>query len=224
MEFARQVFEAMNLMAGQPNLEKWAQSINAIFVWGRAQDCREGQKGTVLKEAASIRKQIFFERKRTVPIYIPGYDGKNVGQGEDGYPGPEKWGGILKSLNVNSLIYKVQGGGFNTKTEFDDFLKLAISKGSHVVIAVTQQEHALRAMLGAVQSLMDVGKSREIMVIPAWPANVDWARPCYGSQGEGPYSRMDWIKQEWDRIPRYQAQGDLCTFEELIEYLKLVHT
>jgi hypothetical protein len=118
-------------------------------------------------------------------------------------------------------IMPVPGDGHNTKTEMDDFLNWAVSQKWRTVIAITQPAHALRAMLGTVRSLQALGS--QIRVYPWWSNRYDFTASSYGSQGEGPLPRSQWIDQEYDRIVRYQAKGDLASLEELHAYLRFLY-
>jgi hypothetical protein len=165
-----------------------------------------------------------FYRHSGVPIVIPGYVGSERGQGETGYPGPIMWRDELEILGVPEIhVFPTEGKGINTRTETDDFLDLAVDSGWARVVAVTQQSHALRAMLGTVKALQERGLLQTMQVVPAWPLPIDWTRPCYGSQGTGPYPRLKWIDEEFERIPRYQQKGDLATLAELSQYLERIH-
>ncbi|MDP3997726.1 MAG: ElyC/SanA/YdcF family protein [Candidatus Andersenbacteria bacterium] len=189
--------------------------VSAIFVWGRAVD--EGAPTPyddgVLKLVADLYRQT------GAPVIIPGYCGVDVGQGGTGYPGPQVWRGVLKVLGVpGDQVISGSGCGHNTKTEMDDFLDLAMTKRWRTILAVTQVHNALRAMLGAVKSMANQHISR-LMVVPMWPVAFDWGRECYGSQGEGPFPRTRWVDEEFDRIVRYQAKGDLASLTDLYAYL-----
>ena len=188
--------------------------VDSIFVWGRAAgEWESNQPHSVLRYTAAIH------HLTGAPIYIPGYYGRDVGQGETGYPGPETWADRLEHFGVQSgFIHKVEGGGHNTKTECEDFLKMADLLGLQCTAAVTTCIHAPRAMLGAVRSMDQMGLASLIM-LPVWPGEVCLDREVYGSQGEGPFLLRDWIPREFGRIPTYTAQGDLATFPRLSEYL-----
>ncbi|MEX1997541.1 MAG: hypothetical protein WEA04_02595 [Candidatus Andersenbacteria bacterium] len=212
------LYRCMCAMAGMfPRLLD--RKIDAIFVWGRAADEWQSTRfdDGVLKLAADLY------RLTGSPVVIPGYVGSEKGQGTTGYPGPVAWRDALEILGVADVdVFPTAGRGFNTKSEMDDFIDLAIDSQWLMTVAVTQYPHALRAMLGTVKSLADRGTA-ELVVAPVWPHQFDWSRECYGSQGEGPYSRLQWIDQEFERIPRYQEKGDLATLDQLFRYLADIH-
>jgi hypothetical protein len=216
---AKQLFRCMCAMSGMfPRLPS-AKLIDAIFIWGRAAD--EWQHTRFDNGLLALVARLY--TYLGAHIVLPGYVGSECGQGENGYPGPMVWCKELCRLHVDGpAIVILKGQGCNTKTEMDDFLDEAKRRGWKTVIAVTTQFHALRAMLGTVKSLMTRGME-DVIVVPVWSSRYDWTRPCYGSQGAGPHFRLDWIDQELERIPRYHAQGDLATLEELFLYLSGVY-
>lgn len=213
---AQMLYRCMCLMSGMFPRLLYTEKIDAIFVWGRAVDEWQSTRfdDGILQVAADLH------RLTGAFVSIPGYIGAHWDQGGTGYPGPTVWSCALETLGVpTAYIFPLDGRGHNTKSEMDDFLDLACECHWPMVMAVTQQPHALRAMLGTVKSLTDRGLLNKITVVPVWPALFDWNRKCYGSQGVGPYPRSCWIDEEFERIPRYQAKGDLATLDELHKYL-----
>lgn len=51
------------------------------------------------------------------------------------------------------------------------------------------------------------------------PSSTDWNRKVMGSQGMELKPRRDHVPDEIDRIFKYQADGDLASFDELFAYL-----
>lgn len=202
----------LNTMAGgYPQVEH----IDAIFVWGRAKGEweRSDRHTTVLQAAANCWGRL------QAPIVIPSYYGRDHGQGETGYIGPDAWHAELEELGVpHEWVISCPGTGHNTKTEMEDFLELMIERTWQSAVAVTMQSHAMRAMLGTVRSLQKISRL-DIKIYPVWPARFDLTQPIYGSQGIGPFSRKEWFDQEFDRIPLYTNQGDTASLQELKDYL-----
>jgi len=213
------VHELMCLMSGhRPWDDRATTKWNAAFIFGRAQDeweTRQHNEG-VLRAAAGLYL------KGVVPrIVIPGYDGNPDGHGgviPTAYPGWKKWRNELVLLNVHiGHIKQTRGRGSNTKTEGDDFLSLAKEKELTRALVVTQPHQMLRAMLGLIRSMEQLGYW--MSVLPVCPSQVSWRAQTYGSQGGKCIPRYSHIGEEWLRIPRYQAQDDLATLEELQAYL-----
>lgn len=216
---SRLLYQCMCLMAGMfPHL-LLTKKVDAIFVWGRATDEWQATRydDGVLKLAAGLHLLT------GAPVAIPGYCGSDKGQGTTGYPGPQIWRDALTSFGVSGdQVVDTAGQGHNTKSEMDDFLELAVVRGWTTTVAITQQPYALRAMLGTVKTLIDLNLT-DLVVVPAWAHWFDWNRECYGSQGDGPYPRVRWIDEEYERIPRYREKGDLASLEDLAQYLIRVH-
>lgn len=216
------VFECQNLMGSFQDVVMTPRLFpHTIFIWGRAAGDWEklSDLDPGVLQWAALAWQI-----SAPPITIPGYIGAERGQGDYGYPGPHVWEAYLHQISSipSRFILRTAGKGINTKTEMEDCLTLARRKRLACVIGVTTVMHALRAMLGAVKALEARGLLDAVDVLPFWSYLFDFDREVYGSQGEGPYLRTHWLGLEFDRIPRYQAQGDLVSLRQLLTYLKRV--
>lgn len=193
-----------------------------IFIWGRANDeWQPTEHGDGVLETA-VRVQ---DVTASPYVVFPGYIGSNKGQGSTGYPGPKVWQDSLMDMGIVNCVPLYVYHGTNTRTEMIDCINWATASGTDfsVIVGITQQTHALRAMLGTVRSLMQLGLERRLSVIPIWPMRIDMAQEVHGSQGAGPYTRAAWIDQEWDRIEKYYEKGDLCSLSELQSYLEWIH-
>ena len=212
----RLVYQCLCLMAGMhPALLSTA---DVLFVWGRAKG--NWEENSFNEGTLQLSARLYHHCRHAHAIVIPGYIGQEKGQGLYGYPGPEVWKQeLVRRYHIPPLHVKTtKGEGFNTKTEMDDMLDLAQANNWQTIIGVTHFTHALRAMLGTVKSLQNRGLMH-YKVLPCWPTKFDLSQQSYGSQGQGPFSRAEWIDQEFERIPRYQEEGDLATLEELRDYL-----
>lgn len=219
---SRLLYKCMCAMMGNwPRLiNNPERKISAVFIWGRA----TGEFEITNYDDGVLSCARDLHRSKFCSICIPSYSGQVHDQGDTGYPGPERWRELLMTLGVPSHhIVRVPGTGHNTKTEMHDFLQFVASVGLETVIAVTQPAHALRAMLGTVQSLKVLGLESRLRVYPFWATRYDFEVECFGSQGRGPLPRLNWISEEYDRIPKYQAQGDLASLEELWKYLLFLY-
>jgi hypothetical protein len=74
-----------------------------------------------------------------------------------------------------------------------------------------------------VHSLRKRGLQSKLRVYPFWSIRFDFTALAYGSQGQGPHPRLGWIDEEYNRIPRYQAQGDLASLPELWSYIEFLY-
>lgn len=108
--------------------------------------------------------------------------------------------------------------GYHTRQETDAFLQLARQRGWKSAVAISQPHQVLRAMLGTVRAMDQLGHKMEIYT--AHPKNTNWHEVVKGSQGAESKRRIDHISDELKRIPDYQSKGDLASFEELFSYLE----
>lgn len=123
---------------------------------------------------------------------------------------------IRLGINKNNILYG--GPGKNTRTESDGFLTLAKEKDWKKAAVLTQPHQILRAMLGLIKSMEEL--NYWIYAYPVVPSCTPWQEVVYGSQGAEKKLREEHIRDEYDRIGRYQEQGYLASFESLFKYLK----
>ena len=72
-------------------------------------------------------------------------------------------------------------------------------------------------MLGLVRTI-----NQQELPIRVWavsPQNTNWQVRVKGSQGMERKPRREHIQDETDRVFRYQANGDIASFDELFSYL-----
>lgn len=215
MDANETLYHVMVLMSGRfPT-----NPVDATFVFGRASGdweedlCNNG----VLHIAVALYRAGLAEY-----VVIPGYDCTQTAEGlpvPTGYPGRERWKGFLQErLEVpHHCIWSTRGHGTNTKTEGDDFILLARKRGWKSAAVIMQPHQALRAMLGLVRSLEQL--QYPMRIVPVIPQRVQWKKHVFGSQGQGGFERYKHIAWEWERIPKYQANGDLASLQELYSYL-----
>lgn len=110
-------------------------------------------------------------------------------------------------------------GAYNTIEESRTFIELAKLRGWRDAVILTQPHQALRAMLGTINVMKTEGYQMYVAVVV--PRRTDWGKVVRGSQGIESKSRAEHIKDELDRIRRYQEKGDLSSFSELYEYLRI---
>lgn len=216
------VHKLMCLMSGHRPWQEADTAVDAIFVFGRADrewEMTPGNEG-ILQTAADL-----FQKKVAPRIVIPGYLGNPDGRGGvilTAYPGWKIWVRALMGHQVpRKNIFTTEGQeGTNTKTEGNDFVLAALHHKWTSAVVVTHPHQMLRAMLGLVRTMEQM--DYWLNILPICPSQINWADPVFGSQGEKCLLRHQHIDEEWERIPRYQEQGDLVTFEELEVYLRNV--
>lgn len=142
-----------------------------------------------------------------------------------GYPGGTIWRAALLDLGVpdDHIVSYAEaqvgpdGRSWNTRTEIDDFVHIAQTRAWHRAFVVCTPFHLLRVMLTLVKSLQD--QAHTMRLEPVTPRSISWTKRVYHSQGLQQLPRHAHIKEEWARIPRYQANDSICTFADLHAYL-----
>lgn len=161
-------------------------------------------------------------------IAIPGNRGTRRPDGslsETGYPGGERWKAELLALGISPewiLPYALtdvgpDGKSWNTRTEIDDFIRIAQTGSWRHAIVLATPFHLPRVMLTLVKALNDA--RYRIELYPVTPRSVSWTKRVYHSQGLQQLPRYQHLREEWSRIPKYQEKGSICSFRELYEYL-----
>lgn len=115
-------------------------------------------------------------------------------------------------------ILFAQEGGYHTKWENQDFVRLAGKRGWLSGVILTQPHQILRATLGMIRAMQEQQYGMEIYT--AIPSQVPWGEVVKGSQGREEKPRIEHIKDELARVARYQQNGDIASFEDLFAYLE----
>lgn len=153
-------------------------------------------------------------------IAIPG-TGADRGPETTTYQGCTVWGRALEALGVpREALVLVPGEGAHTRTEGDDFVRLARERGWRDALILMNPHETLRVMLGLLVSfrLFD----HPMRATPVTPAATDWNRVVYGSQGALELPRAHHILEEARRVVGYQAKGDLASLDDLDRYYREV--
>lgn len=152
-------------------------------------------------------------------ISINGGEGGAMGStiGGQNWPGQEQYRSRLQELGVG-LIYLTKPAN-NTKEENEMFLQLAMQRRWRSAIIIGQPHHILREFLGMIASMRD--HAYWMRIYAAAPRTIDWTKLVYGSPSIPFTPRFDHIEEELNRIPKYQAKGDLAQYHELFPYLRI---
>lgn len=153
-------------------------------------------------------------------VAIPG-TGAERGPETTTYQGCTVWRRALEELGVpRDAIVLVPGDGAHTRTEGDDFVRLARERGWSEALILMNPHETLRVMLGLLVSFRLFGHAMH--ATPVTPATTDWNRVVYGSQGALALPRAHHILEEARRVLAYQAKGDLASLDELDRYYREV--
>jgi len=194
----------------------WPIPVNTAYVFGRALgDYESDERDTGLLEFAAN----LYKYGQVESISVPGYN-PQTRDGYTDYPGGTTWRELLERMMVpRHRIFLTSGEKRpqHTRSDGDEFIETARGRGWTQAIIITNPHQMLRAMLGLIISMREQGYQLKLYacVLP----RVDWHKPVYGSQGQKRLPRHEHIREEWERISKYQATGDIASLEELRSYL-----
>ena len=183
---------------------------DTIFFHARAWEDDDG-----LFELASQ----LYEAHKAKSIAINGGEGGPPGNtaGGQNWPGWREYLSRLVGFGVEH-IYLTEVAN-NTKEENEMFLKLAMQMRWRSAIILCHPHQILREFLGMIASMRDHKYWMRIYAVV--PKTTDWTKLVYGSPRIPLSPRFDHIAEELERIPRYQAKGDLAQYYELYPYLQI---
>ena len=163
-------------------------------------------------------------------VAIPGNagtfpNGPEGPRSETGYPGGATWKAELLRFGTpeeHIYLHAERDVGpdeksWNTRTEIDDFVRLARDQRWTRAVVLATPCHLPRVMLTLVKAMRD--GNHFMRLDPVTPRAVSWTKSVYHSQGMQQLPRYEHIAEEWKRIPQYQENGSICTFAELHTYL-----
>src|SRR3989344_4076216 len=193
-------------------------SVDAVFFHGRS--FFDAGKRDIFQVAVD-----YISQGRAQYILLADSEGERVGETipQVAYPGKSLWTDRLVKMGMDRerIIYSPhlvpREHGFNTTTEAHAFLNTCIERGFKTGVVLTQPHQIVRAMLGAVKRIQE-----QELPVDLWteaPRSVDWNKKVKGSQGMELKPRIYHIQDEIDRVFRYQAKGDIASFDELFDYL-----
>lgn len=162
-----------------------------------------------------------FRRGSVRFIAVTNNEGERVGSKVpfEANPGRSYYEERLKKIGVpRSRISIPRTRAFHTRQENTAFIRQTRYRNWTSGAILAQPHQLLRTMLGAVQAMSMEGYQIELYTIG--PQHTSWLKTVKGSQGEEEKSREDHVREEFNRILKYQASGNLATFSELFAYLE----
>lgn len=192
--------------------------VDAVFFFGRSYF--DAGKQDIFTVAADFIKQ-----NKAKYLLLVDSEGERAGETipHVANPGKSLWTDRLVRLGVDKdrILYSphlVPGErGFNTKTEAEAFLQTSAENGFKTAAVLTQPHQIVRAMLSVVKTIHQKGLPMDVWCMV--PQSIDWNKRVKGSQGMARKPRVEHIGYEIERIFRYQAAGDIASFDELFAYL-----
>ena len=101
----------------------------------------------------------------------------------------------------------------HTKAEAERAIALAKERGWKTILIVTSPHHQYRAFLTFLKSMRDAGLDLSLVnaVAPlSWDDPTSWG------------TRREWLPKEFDKIAKYQENGDVASWEEGAQYLQKI--
>lgn len=154
-------------------------------------------------------------------IATPNTDGSRTGRNIPGEASPGKEWTVRQLLLQGIPIESIKHPNLKSTHTWEEnqaFVQLGMKMRWGSAALLTQPHQLLRAMLGTIKAMEKIGYVMEIYTIA--PPYTPWYETTKGSQGMEAKIRLEHIDDELSRIPKYQQQGNLATFEELFSYLE----
>jgi len=138
-----------------------------------------------------------------------------------GYLGYDAWKQQLLAWNVAETNIEGVAVGYDvilhTLSEAEAMMQQVKRKGYQTVLVVAPPFHQPRAFMTAITAALRLYPEVKLYSQPG--ETLPWLGEAVHSQGNEKALRKDLIQGEAERIAKYQAQGDLAQFEEVLEYL-----
>jgi hypothetical protein len=138
-----------------------------------------------------------------------------------GYPGNSVWEKELTKMGIHhgnlSTIEPGVTGGLNTLIEAEALIKFARMNKYRVIYITAAPFHQLRAFMTSVTATLEHYPDLCIYSFNGHP--LSWIGTAAHSQGTVSGSRKELIKEELDRIRKYQKKGDLASDVDVLKYL-----
>lgn len=115
---------------------------------------------------------------------------------------------LLLEAGVPQEAIYAQEVAYNTRDEAVHTVALARERRWRSLIFITSPHHQYRAFLTFLKAMRDA-KLELILTVAVVPVD-DVAKGRY----------MDLVPQEYERIEKYAAQGDVASYEEGLDYLR----
>ena len=200
--FALQYFEVMSMIASD-----WPiQRVDAVFFHARSFN---GDDDGLFELASELTSTISENA-----VVINGGDGEGFTPGTRVWPGKDEYTRRLQALGCKVFP---SNPASRTLEEGFEFSGLAEENGWKRAVVIGQPFQLLRIM----RTHLKVMKKRKyhMDVYAVAPRSVDYNKVTSGNQGRSSIVRWSQMEMEFDRGALYEAQGNLATIRELIEYM-----
>lgn len=138
----------------------------------------------------------------------------------EGYRGADAWEEALVGAGLEPAAIErvpLDAASHNTLTEAQALARFLARRGHSVVIVTAAPFHQVRAFMTAVGCVRQSAPGVRLYSRPG--AALDWTAVVRHSQGRLESSRSGLIHAEAERISRYNRQGDLISYADVVDYL-----
>ena len=150
--------------------------------------------------------------------YAPLIAVNGLGEYKD-YAGRDRWLSILREKGIPERSLLAIKPSTNTKLEAEAVVAVTKERGWSTIIVVAQPYHIVRSWLTFIDQ---AGKQKyALKVIMQYPVFFDWHQSVLGSQAELKAPRWQIIREEAQRINRYEHSEELASIEDALRYHKL---
>ena len=140
---------------------------------------------------------------------------------KSGYPGFTEWKQQLHKLGLSENqiegVSNTEPSMLNTLTESEAIIQFARQHSYHSLFVVAPPFQQLRAFMTAVT--VALREYPELLIYSYPGVAMPWQEEVIHSQGTLKAKRCDLIKEELERIEKYQNKGDLASLEQVLSYL-----
>jgi len=214
-DFSRDFGKAMMILSAD-----WpAERMDAPFIHAVSRDAT-GDSQSAESDFFLFAGELF-KTNRIGAVVINGSLGERFGRNIPGenWEGATGWKKRLVAAGIPEPAIVLAGPGHNTKQENLNFLTVARQCGWKRVGVLSVNYHLPRAFMGYVKAMEEIGWWTDLFAFSF--RRVDWFSTMTGSQGIATMPTLELAEAELapNRLPAYLVKGDLCSFEELFNYL-----
>jgi hypothetical protein len=140
---------------------------------------------------------------------------------KSGYPGFTEWKHQLQQFGLSAEqiegVVNKESSMLNTLIESEAIIRFAKKHRYRSLFVVAPPFQQLRAFMTAVT--VALREYPELLIYSYPGVAMSWQEEVIHSQGTLKAKRRDLIKEELERIEKYQRKGDLTTPEQVLGYL-----
>jgi len=140
---------------------------------------------------------------------------------KSGYPGFTEWKHQLQQFGLSAEqiegVVNKESSMLNTLIESEAIIRFARQHSYQSLFVVAPPFQQLRAFMTSVT--VAIREYPELLIYSYPGVAMSWQEEVIHSQGTLKAKRRDLIKEELERIEKYQRKGDLTTPEQVLGYL-----